>query len=839
MSRLVAVFSIAIVALSAISAAHGQLDEVRKVPARQEDAKKDDAKKKEKPKPPFETFRVFTEPNEKSFVDPKQKDSGRVVQAIKPGHWSGILVQTMANNFDFTGELVSMPLDSQQNPIPLDSSTFCLVTERPVALPKGQRKTLESLFFAARSGHMSTQISNRLRTSQHVDESLAFGDSLSHMPSYQYFMIVLAREPNRYGFLKGLESVRPTSAAMPINPEDAAYYRLVAPATDHALALPSEPLCWTAIAAVVWDDVLPASLSIDQQRSLVDWLEWGGLLIVSGPQTLDSLRGTILEPYLPATAAAAKPLDPAAVEQLSTYWTVPDDRGQRVELRPAAPWSGIELTTQPAADFVNGTGRLVVERRVGRGRIVATAFRLSEPELWRWPSFDSFFNACILRRPSRRFDPMRQHFEFVTGGDRLDPALVTNVRFLTRDARDPDDRSSPSDRYFPADAIGRGNRPGGLGVQLDEADIHKTQSGVAAWNDFSWFSSSARDVLRSAAGISVPKRSFVFWMLGIYLVVIVPVNWFVFRLLGRVEWAWFAVPVLALAWGLAVVWLAQLDIGFARAQTEVAVLELQNGYPRGHLTRYTALYSSLSTSYDVQFDGRSALAQPFSADVQLLRDQGVSTVALRDGKGRELSEFPVSSNATGMVHSEQMVDAGVGLAWHATDDGSFALANNTDWQLSGAVILRRGDDEDDDNQNGWAWLGDVAPGAKVGVSFVAYDSSALVRARDQAPLTLANPVGGVLSMRRLLDCAETMAALEPGEVRLVAWRDEGIEGMRIDPAAPQARRATMVVAHLAFAAWEPPRPDASLRPSPAPDEPLSPDPQVPDSQALPPPAAQP
>jgi len=530
---------------------------------------------------------------------------------------------------------------------------------------------------------------------------------------------------------------------------------------------------------------------------------------------------------LPATAAAAKSLDPAAVEQLSTYWTVADDHGQRIELRPAAPWSGIELTTHPAANFVDGTGRLVAERRVGRGRIVATAFRLSEPELWRWPSFDSFFNACLLRRPARRFDLERQQFEFVSGGDRLDPALVTNVRYLTRDARDPDDRSSPTDRYFPADTIGRGNRPGGPGAQLDEADIHKTQSGVAAWNDFSWMSSSARDVLRSAAGISVPKRSFVFWMLGIYLVVIVPVNWLVFRLLGHVEWAWFAVPVFAVAWGMAVVWLAQLDIGFARAQTEVAVAELQNGYPRAHLTRYTALYSSLSTSYDVQFDGRSALAQPFSADVQLLRDQGVSTVALRDGQGRELSQFPVSSNATGMVHSEQMVDAGGGVDWQATVGGSFALANNTDWQLSGAVILRRGDDEDDDNQNDWAWLGDVAPAANVGVSFAPYDPGALARARDQAPLTAANPAGGVLSLRRLLDCAEMMAALEPGEVRLVAWRDDGVSGMRIDPAAPQARRATMVVAHLAYAAWEPPRPDAGLRPSPAPDEPLSTDPQAP------------
>ncbi len=69
------------------------------------------------------------------------------------------------------------------------------------------------------------------------------------------------------------------------------------------------------------------------------------------------------------------------------------------------------------------------------------------------------------------------------------------------------------------------------------------------------------------------------WMVGLYLLIIVPINWLVFRLAGRVELAWLAVPVLAIGWGVAVVWLAQLDIGFARAETEVAVLEVQNGYP--------------------------------------------------------------------------------------------------------------------------------------------------------------------------------------------------------------------------------------------------------------------
>ena len=50
-----------------------------------------------------------------------------------------------------------------------------------------------------------------------------------------------------------------------------------------------------------------------------------------------------------------------------------------------------------------------------------------------------------------------------------------------------------------------------------------------------------------------------------YLFVLVPLNWLLFRVLGRVELAWAAAPVIAVVCTGLVVWLAQLDIGFARS----------------------------------------------------------------------------------------------------------------------------------------------------------------------------------------------------------------------------------------------------------------------------------
>src|SRR6185369_1146986 len=111
---------------------------------------------------------------------------------------------------------------------------------------------------------------------------------------------------------------------------------------------------------------------------------------------------------------------------------------------------------------------------------------------------------------------------------------------------------------------------------------------------------------------------------------------------------WIAAPIIAIAGAAAVIRLAQLDIGFARSRTEVAVLEIQGGYERAHLTRYTALYTSLSSSYTLAFDESSALAAPFPSkklDESYLSISQYTDVAFRRDKETSLSGVQVSSNS--------------------------------------------------------------------------------------------------------------------------------------------------------------------------------------------------
>ena len=238
-----------------------------------EEARKELEKlKKEKPKNPFDQMRVFAEPNERSFTpgkaitnkdvrakDPlsnakekkkdEEEDKGIIVRnAIKPGHWTGVLVEARANLFDFSGELVSEPRDNQQRLLELEDSPFSLVTSRPAALAKGQKKSLEAIFFSPPSSRYvagadgtqtgvwspsgtvrtSSWIYNQLRSPRHGIESQITPEPLPHMPAFQYFMVVLARDSNRYRFLKVLTCVNPPGEMATVA-DDSMYYRVVIP----------------------------------------------------------------------------------------------------------------------------------------------------------------------------------------------------------------------------------------------------------------------------------------------------------------------------------------------------------------------------------------------------------------------------------------------------------------------------------------------------------------------------------------------------------------------------------------------------------------------------------
>jgi hypothetical protein len=835
-------------------------------------------KKEEAQKDPFQTGRVYSLPADMEKPSPY----------FKPGHWTEFTTEIWANHADFFGDLVT-------DPMKLDGMPYRLGSSRPALLPKAQKKFLNSLVFIP-PGEGGKQIYVQL-TPRGSTRGLK-GELIptQRMKSWVFNFLVLAKEADDYKQLFGsrkLDSLRPSTAGFGDADADSnryPYYWMRVPKLERYVPVAENSLAWSSTAYVLWDGIDPSLLTPGQQQAMLDWIHWGGQLIVSGPDSLDALKGSFLEPLLPATSEEDIQLAKEDMQSFDKAWTnkdfrePPDSANLENRLppgfpqrRPRAggadpndeplikkkdakdkkekedphkarrlnivkPWGAKKLipVNQPGVEVLAVSDRkdkapLVVDRRVGLGRVAMTAFRLSQKELRlsNWPSFDSFLNGCLLRRMGRKFHrPEGDEFfdiaiDWVQPGSegarsRFNADRVSQVRYFSRDAvlqssvsafdrldqvtlasgGHLDDRpmGGPDNGMPGFNPFARGLRGQDDSGLLLGANVAKAGPGVAGWNDFNQTAQLARHALKDAAGIVIPRADYVLGILAVYVIVLVPLNWLVFWLMRRVEWAWFAAPLITVLCAVAVVRLAELDIGFARSRTELALVELQGDYARAHVTRFTGLYASLATAYDLRFDDPASVVQPFAAFTrQEIEEKKIylgdlSTVNYRRDDDRvTLTGFNVTSNSTGMLHCEHMLDTGGGIRLSEGPGGTLTITNGTKLNLRGAALI---------GHAGVAWIDDeFNSGATKTVRLerrAEGSSDHWFQERESNPVTSRERRDDMLKARLLVRMAESIDTLADGELRLVAWTDDELPGMVISPSASQARFANVVVAHLKY-----------------------------------------
>jgi hypothetical protein len=903
-----------------------QIEQEKKLAEEKE--KEKEKKKKEEEVKPFEAGMPRVLPTSSLY-------SGM----CKRGHW---ICQSWpdlkANLGDFQGELQSEVVDTSNRRVPLNDVPYEMTSQRPAALAKKQQKTLESFAWVP-SRHDSKLESVNFRLTAPGGGATAIEQSLilKPMPSYQYFFIVLSKG-SRFDYLnKRLDSIR-LHRLRAESGSESKFYEVVTIAPGKRPGLPSNSLYWTSIAYLLWDESDPTLWDIDQQQAVIDWLHWGGQIIVSGPDALSQLQNSFLRPYLPATVEKSRTF---TAEDLETYqyWAGQNGRPPRL----VRPWPGAVLKKDPSAESLPNTGNdMVIERRVGHGRIVVTAFRITGSDFSGWEGCDSFFNACLMRRPARKFyrlapaddlhidwlakdeeaetasfraqkNAANPNADLAAGGDgttsqatidNVDPTQTTTPSPAGPQAARPkpgnsvieaanarqsflDAKKCTSLRYFSRDAgqqrenyaadvasarvvgfddsrnpvygngIGYMN-PGATGNDDDEFDPpepDKTTAGVGAWSDFSPAAQAAREGLDNATGITVPDRGFIVWMVVGYICVLVPLNWLLFRIIGRVEWAWIAAPLIAIGCTVAVVRQAQLNIGFARSRNEIAVVETQPGYPRAHKTYYTALYSSLASTYELQLadPGGQILPFPTRQNRQHSFGETNSEVVCRRGDDTRLSGFHIASNSKDYVHSEEMSDFGGVVSMHRDSDGGLRITNGTKHPLDNCHVIQIAEQGGRSRQ---FTVGRLDPGtttrlkdaaafdrkkaAEVAVSKVfkvyegqyrrslaQYDPAAIAENPGEKPL---DPTGD-LSAESVAQVALGLQEMRPGEVCLIARIVDEVPGLTVTPETRQFRQAAILIAHLDPGKLpEPERDERSLSMSPSNTAPLpdAPQSEIPD-----------
>ncbi|MHC4180056.1 MAG: hypothetical protein ACYSWU_21340, partial [Planctomycetota bacterium] len=310
----------------------------------------------ERKKPPFEGAkgrppRLMARPT--SSLSPGRSEP--LGAAYKPSHWTATTLELKANKSDFVGDLEISATDGRGKPILLAGAPFDLTTSCQVSLGKRQRpKPFESILFVPPT-HQFPVGSCRLNWRKGGRPAWQTLSQLSRMPPYQYHFVVIAGLPENYTFLKGLASVQPPTDSLSSEPTRP-YYRVALIRADKAdprrrLALPSYGLLWTSIACVLWDGAEPEALDPPQREALLDWLHWGGQLIVSGPDSLDRLNDSFLAPYLPATPeAGARQFSQDDFQELY-QWSASSGKESH-QVKPARGWTGVKLQKHPQARFL-------------------------------------------------------------------------------------------------------------------------------------------------------------------------------------------------------------------------------------------------------------------------------------------------------------------------------------------------------------------------------------------------------------------------------------------------------------------------------------------------------
>jgi len=810
--------------------------------------------------------RLAKEETKDDFEPPKlnvlpSDDRRTQLNRVKPGHWVNVSTLMKANNFDFRGELYASTVDSNSRPVPITDTDYYFTATRPLALPKGQERWSDLLFYPPLFERNIAQprfLGCDLRPAGGGRPVLVDRLATTRMYPQEYYMVVLASASDEYQFLEVTDVVRPLYPSLTPS-EQAPHYRLVLPKTVDRVSVPENSMAWTSIAYVFWDGIDPELLSLDQQQAMVDWLHFGGQLIISGPDSLDRLKLSFLGDYLPADDGGSVELGQDRFQEwndefVKTERIYESNKWQElryeVDLRAGA-LRGSDLVLRPEAEFVPKTGNLVAERRVGRGRIAVTAFQIRSPDISRnWKNFDSFLNGVLLRREPRRFKQSDDEQAVNAWADNFsanDPRLVTSLRYMSRDlanlmpayqrrdanlvndfvesepmGEDPyavDDTPESEENESLEQLEARiQNTEQDLNIDAFSGFTYDSQSGVAGWSDSSGISTAARACLRDAAGISIPNGNFVLRVTAGYLLVLVPLNWLVFWMMGRVEWAWIAAPVIAIIGAVCVIKLAELDIGFARSRTEIAFLEAHAGYHRAHLTRFTSLYTSLSTIYDMTFSESTAVALPFGRGSDSFSNQsrrfgdGISEVRYhQEGGDIQLSGVQVASNSSTMIHSEYFLSTSIEpmFTWKTDTAEMGSLGYASTQTLHDVGVIRRNAQSDEIEV---AWLGDLVPETKREVRFDQVDDQWLLFDQwTESPVLSLSPTEGEVNLRHLLNTVKDVRQLKRGETRLIGWTEEDMPGMTITPAANQRTIRTMVVAHLQHAVLPAPRADKNTR----------------------------
>jgi hypothetical protein len=783
------------------------------------------AVEKDKSRAPFEFFRSQVTPFD-------------VLPLVKPYHWSTVVLEVRANRADYEGALQFLP-------VKLPGMPQEMVYGREARLVKEQRHRLGMQLMIPQMPK-EKELNVELLQPGAIRYDELWQVPIRLLPPHQMLVVVLSKEAASYSTWSRLPSMAPGGADRedPLTLDLQRFYRLVLPEEPDKAFLSPHPLTWAPISHVVWDGLPPDSLSVSHQQAMLDWLHWGGQLVIvggAGP-TFSIFRDSFLGPYLPGEPSGeSKSLGEAELGPLSQSYPpalqpgsvaeqekptaglpvaempmIPGAYQRPVPIRPTRgkPVILAGLKPAPGASVIPlGEGSpdlLAVERRVGRGRITMLTIHPNDPSLISWPGLDTLIRRVVLRRPeefalSAFGVGARQSLEGpdlswyrITSRDAGAEAEAARVRAMQAARAAPEGprfggRVAPPAPAMKSATAAPGPDTGSGSPNSDAEEAALRRVGIAEWRDTTALPRLARELLERASGITVPGKPFVLKVILAYVLAVVPINLLLCRgILRRREWAWIIVPLLALGFAVGVERVAAYDMGYDSACDEIDVVEVQAGYPRAHLSRFASLYTTGRARYTISYpNDPTALALPFNNE-RAIGGEEVTTAVWQSFPVAALRSLAVQPRSLAMFRAEQMLGLAGNIRLEDRADKR-QIVNESDLELRDAVLV----DFPSKGRRNERPLGTIPPGGTVDI------------APDSKPPAPQSPAGfdgpDPAPMLEALRRDREDRPEDDGELRLVAWVPRPVGGQTFEPTLDRHRGMTAVLVHLRYG--NPPSPE--------------------------------
>lgn len=199
--------------------------------------------------------------------------------------------------------------------------------------------------------------------------------------------------------------------------------------------------------------------------------------------------------------------------------------------------------------------------------------------------------------------------------------------------------------------------------------------------------------LRFTLQAELPSTQFIALYLGLYIILVAPVNYLVFRWVGRLEWAWLTVPVWAIIFAVGVYYIGALRQQSQVSVSQVSVIEAGSSANYAKATTYSTIYSPVRQWYTLSLTNPPAYPLlPMLFDDQTATEQ-LSAEQLNmemTQAGAQINDFLIYHWSQRLLKAQHRFDLGEGIDFQlqATDHQLRGyLANQSPYPIESPVIF--------------------------------------------------------------------------------------------------------------------------------------------------------